>query len=85
MIALQCSADTPRARWKTHVGNWVAAMLPELGWENFPEAEGSWLRIVRVDILGQSLQGTVRGLAHPIPAVPDSAQEMQLKVFTEAR
>jgi hypothetical protein len=38
-----------------------------------------------VDILRRSLQRTVRGPAHLFPATPDFAQELQLKVFTEAR
>ena len=43
-----------------------------------------WRRECRIAILTKSLQDTVR-VAHPLPAQPDSAQDSQLNVFTEAR
>jgi hypothetical protein len=43
-----------------------------------------WRQRSRIDILRESLQDTVR-VSHLPPAEPDSAQDSQSKVFTEAR
>jgi hypothetical protein len=43
-----------------------------------------WLQRCRIAILRESLQDTVR-VSHLPPAEPDSAQDSQSKVFTEAR
>jgi len=44
----------------------------------------AWRRECRIAILAKSLQDTVRVL-YRLSAQPDSAQDSQLKVFTEAR
>ena len=86
MIVSQCSAQAVKIEPKNSgEGIGFPAILSRLQTQRFQSGASGWLGRIGVDILCQSLQRTVRGPAHLFPAVPDSAQELQLKVFTEAR